>query len=174
MDITGIFRHKSRYDEINAAMEAVMKFRVLLFVLLFVAPVFAADSPVGTWIREKDPTMLLPAGTPMEMQIEKWGNSAKLTYNIPAMQGQPAMVLTLETNLDGKEAQLMLNGKPSGETMAVTKIDDHHFSTVIKMNGQQMGTGNSTFSADFTTLTTEGTIGSGANATKTKEEWLRK
>lgn len=151
-----------------------MRFRVLMLVLLFVVPVFAADSPVGTWVRKSDPTEKIPPGSPIEMEIQKWGNTATLTYHIPSIQGQPAMMLSLETNLDGKDAQLMLNGKPSGETMAIQKIDDHHFSTVIKMNGQQIGTGNSTFSDDFNTLTSEGTMSGGSNPTKTKETWLRK
>jgi hypothetical protein len=151
-----------------------MKLRTLMLVLIFVVPVFAADSPVGHWIRKNDPDTPVPAGAPMEMQIEKWENSARLTYHIPAVQGQPAMVLTLETNLDGKEAQLMMNGKPSGETMSIKKIDDHHFATVIKMNGQQLGTGNSTFSDDFNTLTSEGTMGTGPNLKKPTEVWIRK
>lgn len=151
-----------------------MKFRVLVLVLLFVAPVFATDSPVGTWIRQNDPASPLPAGVVIQMEIEKWGNSGKLTYHFPAMQGQPAMVMTVETNLDGKDAPVIMNGKPSGETMAIKKIDDHHFSTVIKMNGQQVGSGTSTFSDDFNTLTSEGTMSGGSNPTKTKEVWLRK
>ena len=150
-----------------------MRFRVLLLILFFVAPIFAADSPVGTWVRKNDPSEKIPPGSPIEMEIQKWGNSATLTYHIPAIQGQPAMLLTLDTNLDGKDAQLMMNGKPSGETMAIQKIDDHHFATVIKMNGQQIGTSTSIFSDDFNTLISEGTMGS-SNSSKTKETWLRK
>jgi hypothetical protein len=39
-------------------------------------------------------------------------------------------------------------GKPSGETMAIKSVDDHHLTALLKMNGKTFSTSKSTLSAD--------------------------
>jgi len=134
-------------------------------------PAAAADSPVGTWARVGD----APKEKNMTMTIERWNKSgAKLTYK---MVGQP-VVLTLETKLDGSDAPLLMNEQPTGETMAIKRLDGHHASTVLKMNGKQFGTSTATFNDDFSKLTIEDQIQEatsvGPPRGKTTEIWVRK
>ena len=86
------------------------------------------------------------------------------------------MVLTLVSALDGNDAPLLIDGKPSGETMAVKLVDKRHAVTTAKMNGKPFGTSKATFSEDFKTLTVEndnsGAVG-GMPAGKSTEIWLR-
>lgn len=132
------------------------------------APVQAADSPVGTWLKKE------PNGkTAMTMTIEKWGDSAKLIYHIK----DPPIVLTIASALDGSESPVLMNGKPSGETMAIKLVDKLHSVTIVKMDGKPFGTSKGTFSPDFNTLTVENDFSgaaAGGAAGKTTERWVRK
>ena len=84
--------------------------------------------------------------------------------------------MTVETHLDGTEAPVFLGGKPSGETMAIKRIDDHHAETVMTMNGKPFGTSKATLSADGKTLTVENdftiTVGNQLPG-RTTETWVR-
>jgi hypothetical protein len=69
-----------------------------------------------------------------------------------------------------------MNGKPTGETMAIKRVDAHHASTVLKMNGQQFGTSEATLSADGKTLTVRNDLtasGGGQQAGKHTEIWVK-
>ena len=86
-------------------------------------------------------------------------------------------MLTLETKLDGSDAPLVMNGQPTGETMGIKRVDDHHTMTVLKLNGQQFGTSTATISDDGKTLTIENNITAplgGRRVGKTTETWVRK
>jgi hypothetical protein len=132
------------------------------------SPARAADSPIGTWVKKAE------TGKPaMTMTVEAWGNGkGKLTWRIKGMD----LVLTVVSALDGSDAQVLMNGKPSGETMAIKLVDPRHSTTVVKMNGKPFGTSNGTFSEDFKTLTVENdfsaTVG-GNTAGKSTETWVR-
>jgi hypothetical protein len=96
----------------------------------------------------------------------------RLTYQMPPMGGQPAMVLTIDSPLDGTDAPTLIGGKPSGQTMAIKRVDDHHYTAVVKLNGQPMMTATGVVSADGKTMTVEDvTQGAGI---KTVETWVRK
>jgi hypothetical protein len=87
------------------------------------------------------------------------------------------MTLTLVTDLDGKDAPLLMNGKPSGETMATKLVDAHHSTTVVKMNGEAFGTSKGTFSDDLNTMTVENDFRAavgGSAMGKTTEVWVRR
>lgn len=154
------------------------RFRTMVWLvsMVFVArlagapPAAAAGSPIGnTYVaKAKD-------GKPeMTMKIDDWGpGKVKLTYHV---KGVDNMVLTVISDLKGKEATVALNGKPTGETMAITVVDARHATTVIKMNGQPMGSSKAEFSADFKTLTVQndmtamvGNVPQG----KSTEVWVR-
>ena len=138
-------------------------------LLAVASPAVADDSPVGTWVKKDE------ASNPkITLTIEQWGsNQAKLTWNVK----QAALVLTIVSKLDGNDAPLLANGKPSGETMAIKLIDKRHSSTVVKMNGKLFGASKGAFSEDFKTLTVEndfsGSAG-GNQAGKSTEVWIRK
>jgi hypothetical protein len=108
------------------------------------------------------------------MTIEEWGKgNAKLTYRFKGSD----MVLTIVSPLDGSDVPVLMNGKPSGETMGIKLVDKYHAVTVVKMNGKQFGVSKGTFSDDFTKLTVENDMtatAQGQTAGKTTETWVRK
>ena len=143
----------------------------VMFVLAVSWSALAADSPIGTYAK------LDGNGKPtaMTMTIERWGSGgAKLVYRMAAS----AAVLTLESKLDGSDAPLLIDGKASGQTMGIKRVDAHHSATVLKMGGKPYGTSKGTFSGDFSKLTVENTIEKPINpvqtAGKTTETWVRK
>lgn len=106
-----------------------------------------AQLEIGTWVRQS--AAPLPS---MTMNIAACCNGGRrLTYHV-AINGTETL-LVVETKLDGSEAPVMVNGKPSGETMAITRVDAHHISAILKMNGKLFGTSKGTLSADGRTLT---------------------
>ena len=125
-----------------------------------------AQLGVGTtWVRAD------AQGKGITMTVEACCNGGlRLIYQIPPFGGQPATTMTVDSSMDGRDAPAMVGGKPSGETMAIKRLDDHHYSAVVKMNGQPFGTSNSTVSADGKTLTVEGVI----QGIKSVETWVRK
>ena len=85
-------------------------------------------------------------------------------------------ILLIESPFDGSEAPVLINGKPSGETMAITRVDDHHLATVVKLNGKPFGTSNATLSPDGKVLTVLNEYSSsvgGNTAGKVTEIWER-
>ena len=137
--------------------------------LLAVASPAAADSPIGTWVKKTEANK--PAIT---LTIDAWGNGkAKLTWHF----NRSAMVLTVVATMDGTDAPVLINGKPSGETMAIKLVDKRHSTTVIKMNGKPFGTSKGSYSEDFKTLTVENDFSEsvGGNAAgQSTEIWIRK
>jgi len=147
----------------------VLMVMVAALLLTGASPAAAADSPVGTWVKKAE------AGKPgMTLDIEQWSpGKAKLTWHV----AQANMVLTIVSALDGTFAPLLLNGKPSGETMSIKLIDRRHATGVVKMNGKPFGTSKSTFSEDFKTMTVENDFSEsmgGNQAGKSTEVWTRK
>jgi hypothetical protein len=140
-----------------------------VFSLIGASPAAAADSPVGTWVKKGE-----EAKPKMTLTIEAWApGKAKLTWRIADVK----LVLTLVSALDGSEAPLLANGKPSGETMSIKMLDRLHSVGTVKMNGKPFGTSKSTFSPDYKTMTVENdfTESVGGNmAGKTTEVWTRK
>jgi hypothetical protein len=90
------------------------------------------------------------------MVIEAAGTGRKLTFKV-AVAGGGTSTMIVTTQLDGKDAQVLVDGKPSGETMAIRLIDDHHAINVIKMNGNPMLTQKSELSADGKVIKVEST-----------------
>jgi hypothetical protein len=86
------------------------------------------------------------------------------------------MQLVVDSPMDGTEVPALVGGKPSGETMAIKRVDDHHYRAIMKMRGQPLGTSTGTLSADAKTLTVE-TVNqnrSTAPAEKIIETWIKK
>jgi hypothetical protein len=86
-------------------------------------------------------------------------------------------ILSVESAFDGSEAEVLIAGKPSGETMAITRVDDHHTSTVVKLNGKEFGTSKATLSADGKVLTVVNVYSSsvgGQTAGTSTETWTHK
>lgn len=116
--------------------------------LLTMSATLDAQMVVGTWVR----TQTKAAPGKMTMTVEPCcGSGYKLTYRFE-IGPQQTMLMTVSSPFDGSEAPVMVDGKPSGETMAIKRIDDHHATTVLKMNGEPFGTSKSTLSADGKTI----------------------
>jgi hypothetical protein len=130
--------------------------------------VASGGTPIGTWLKKRG------AGEPaMTPTVEEWGaGKARLTWRLPDVK----MVLTLESALDGSFAPLLVDGKPSGQTMSIELVDKRHAAGAVKVNGKSFGTSKSTFSEDFNTLTVENDFSEsvgGNPAGKSTETWVR-
>lgn len=129
-----------------------------------------AQLAVGsTWLRTDE------AGKGIVLNVEACCNGGRrLVYQIPSMGGQPATTMSIDSSMNGTEAPTLVAGKPSGQTMAIKRVDDHHVVAVVKMNGQPFATYNGTISADYKSMTVEGVVGTGSQAQKVTETWVRR
>src|SRR5262245_34069467 len=140
---------------------------VAFMLLLTVSAALQAQMVVGTWLRTETKT----APGVMNMTVEPCcGSGYKLTYRFTV--GDKKTLMTVSSPFDGTEVPVLVDGKPSGETMAIKRLDGHHSSTVIKMNGEPFGTSNCTLSADGKTLTVINEMASGSEG-KVTETWTK-
>jgi hypothetical protein len=139
---------------------------VFLSSVWWVEPAHAQFFVGSTWVRTDS------QGKGITLTVEACCNGGfRLTYQIPPTgAGQSAMTLTVDSPLDGREAPALVGGKPSGETMAIKRVDDRHYTGVVKMNGQPYLTSNGTVAADGKTMTVESVGQTG----KIIETWVRK
>lgn len=111
----------------------------------------SAESPwKGTWVERK----------PVEqgrqtMTVEESGSGWKLTYKATSPKMAGVMVFTVVTQLDGKDAPVMAGDKPTGQSMAIKRVDSHHTYTVLKFQGKETGISKSELSADGKFLTVQ-------------------
>ncbi|BCA56422.1 hypothetical protein W02_35620 [Nitrospira sp. KM1] len=119
---------------------------ILAVYLLSLSAIVAAasDNPwVGTWIlREPEP------GGQLTLNIEEVSEGWKLMYTVIGPGAPGASYTTVVTPLNGKDAPVMIDGKTSGQTMGITKIDDLHTVNVIKYEGKEIGTSKTELSSD--------------------------
>ena len=129
-----------------------------------------AQTGLGTWVRQAGPQV--PGQ--ITMIVEACCNGGRrLTYQL----GESGHVMIVESPFDGQEVPVLLDGKPSGETMAIKRLDDHHTFTVVKMNGKEFGTSKATLSPDGKKITVENDFAAsvgGNPAGKHTEVWVRK
>jgi len=65
------------------------------------------------------------------------------------------LTMIVDSPMNGTEVPALIGGKPSGETMAITRVDEHHYRGVVKMGGPTFGGSTGTASADGKTPTVE-------------------
>ena len=106
-----------------------------------------AQLEIGTWVRKP------VAGTPeIRIKIEACcGGGRRLTYLVTT--GATKTTLSLDTKLDGAEVPVVVDGKPTAETMIIKRVDAHHATNILKMNGKLFASSTATLSADGKTLT---------------------
>jgi hypothetical protein len=126
-----------------------------------------AQLGVGTtWLRTDEP------GKGIVLTLEACCNGGlRFIWRIPSMGGQPAVTMTVDSPMNGAEAPTLVDGKPTGQTMAVRRVADRQYSATVNMNGKPFGTSNGTVSADNKTMTVVSVFGT---AQKTIETWVRK
>jgi 3-methyladenine DNA glycosylase Mpg len=153
----------------NKAMRGLLGAVAILAALAGARPLYA-QIELGTWVRQVSAAS--PGAITMTVEACCGGSGRLLTYRMTGMEA----TMTVETHLDGTEAPVLLGGKPSGENMAIKRIDDHHAETVMTMNGKPFGTSKATLSADGKTLTVENdftvTVGNQLPG-RTTETWVR-
>jgi len=142
------------------------------FIAAFAMPnAVHAQLGVGTWQRQSDKGSKEVAA--MTMTVDPCCNGGyRLTYHIEI--GDTKSVMKVESPFDGTAVPVFVDGKPSGETMAIKRLDDHRYTAVMKMNGAPFGTSNGTVSADSKTLTVESVSNAGGKADKVIETWVKK
>ncbi len=127
------------------------------FGLAFVVCLLSLNSLVGaeslwsgTWVLRENP----PAGH-LTMKVEEVGTGWKLTYKVVGTTAAMSNVSTVLTSLDGEEAPVLINGEPSGQTMAIKGIDSRHTVTVVRYQGKERSVAKSEISPDGKVLTVE-------------------
>jgi hypothetical protein len=113
----------------------------LFLGMTFVVCLFSLNSMVGadslwsgTWV-VREP----PQGGRITMTVEEVGTGWKLTYKVVSPGAPGSIVSTVLTQLDGKDVAVLVNGKPSGQTMGIRRIDSRHTVTVLKFEGEKTG-----------------------------------
>jgi hypothetical protein len=150
--------------------------RVVCVLVIFCALDWAssvrAQISIGTWVL----TDALEGVGKLSMTIEACCGSAgrRIVYRVV---GHDDVFMSIDSAMDGSEAPVLVGGKPTGETMAIKRVDDHHAVSVLRMNGKMFGTSKATISADGKTLTVENEITDavqGHRVGKRTETWQRK
>jgi len=129
------------------------RFNGMAFVvcLLSLSSMVAADSLwSGTWVL-RQPSQ----GGRLIMTVEEVGSGWNLTYKVVGPDAPASTVSTVLTPLDGKDVPLLVNGKPSGQTMGVRRIDSHHTVTVLRFHGKEKGISKAEISPDGKVLKVE-------------------
>jgi len=136
-----------------------------LWTLGWGSPAYA-QLGVGEWARTD------AAGKGMTMTVASCCKGGfRLTYHVPIGNGQPPLILTVDLPMDGTEVPTLSGGKPTGQTMSAKRVDDHHYTGVVKQNGQPYLTSNATLSADGKSLTVEDRL---TDNQKVIETWVKK
>ncbi len=147
------------------------KVAVVLILLLFNATAWADNPWVGTWVQRD-----FGQGMSLTLTVEEAGSGLKFTYRVTG-PNMPAITMIVATQLDGKDAPTMVDGKPTGQTMAIRKIDSRHYVGVLKFQGKETGTSKGEISLDGKVLKVENdnTVDSANGpAGKTTQYWDKK
>jgi len=127
--------------------------RSMTFVvcLLSLSSMVSADSLWGgAWVLREP-----PQGGRLIMTVEEVDTGWNLTYKVVGPDAPASTVSTVQTPLNGKEAPLLVNGKPSGQTMGIKRIDTHRTVTVLKFKGKETGVSMAEVSPDGKVLKIE-------------------
>jgi hypothetical protein len=151
--------------------------RIALFIVLLAlsSAAWAASPWEGEWVMRETATKFR-----LTMTLKEVGGGWKITYRIPVPDAKGgaagAGIMTIETALDGKDVPTLVDGKPSGQSMEIRKVDSHHTYTVIKFQGKQTAISKSELSPDGKVITSENdsfVSGPGGSAGKTVQHWDR-
>ena len=127
------------------------RFHGMAFVvcLLSLSSIVGAESLwSGTWILRES-----PQGGRLTMTVEEVDTGWKLTYKVVGPDAPGSTVSTVLTPLDGKDVPVLVDGKPSGQTMGVRRIDSRHTVTVLRFKGKETGISKAELSPNGKVLT---------------------
>jgi len=121
-----------------------MKCLAFVFCLLSLSSVAGAESLWnGTWALRED-----QLGGQLTLKIEEIDRGWQLTYRVVGPGAPGASNTTIMTALDGKDVPVLIDGKPSNQTMGITQVDSHHTVNVIKFKGKMIGVSKAELSPD--------------------------
>lgn len=129
------------------------RFPSMVFVvcLLSLSSLVGADSLwSGTWVLREPPQ----AGR-LTMTVEEVGTGWKLTYKVVGPSAPGSTVSTVLTPLNGNDVPVLVNGKPSGQTMGIRRIYSRHTVTVLRFKGKETGISKAELSPNGKVLTVE-------------------
>lgn len=153
----------------TSATERLIGVFAFLIVVGWASQAHAQLGVGTTWVRTD------AVGKGIVLNVEACCNGGlRLVYQIPPMGGQPASTMSIDSPMNGTEAPTLIAGKPSGQTMAIKRVDDHHLTAILKVNGQPSATYNGTISPDNKSMTVDGVIGTGSQTHKVTETWVKK
>ena len=89
------------------------------------------------------------------MTVEEVGIGSNVTYKVVGPDAPVSTVSTVLTPLDGKDVPLLVNGKPSGQTMGIKKVNNHHTVTILRFRGKETGISKAEISPDGKVLKIE-------------------
>jgi hypothetical protein len=144
---------------------------IVLCLLSYASAAWAQAPLLGTWIKRPSST------PPMMMVIEDANPGFKITYRMLGSDGAPIEqnVVTVVTALDGKEQPMMMDGKPTGQTMATLRTGVYVASSIVRMEGKTLRTSTAELSPDGKTLTVDNDMSaSDPGAEKRTEIWDKK
>lgn len=145
----------------------------LLLVLCLESPAGAEQSAwSGTWVLREN-----QLGGQLTMKIEELTSGWKITYKVVGPGAPGASDTTIMTLLDGKDVPVLIDGKPSRQTMGISKVDGHHTVNVIKFGGKEIGVSKAELSSDGKLIKVETDYpesNPGAPAGKQVQFWDRK
>lgn len=119
---------------------------VVVGLLSLSATAWADSLWSGTWV-QRDGVLT--------MTVEETGNGVQFTYKLVGPDGSASTIMSILSRLDGTDVPVLINGKPSGQSTAIRRIDSHHTSTVLKYEGKETGTSKSEISSDGKVLKVE-------------------
>jgi len=130
------------------------RFHGMTFVvclLSLISSMVSADSLwSGAWVLRES-----PQGGRLIMTVEEVGIGWNFTYKVVGPDAPVSTVSTVLTPLDGKDVPLLVNGKPSGQTMGIKKVDNHHTVTILRFRGKETGISKAEISPDGKVLKIE-------------------
>lgn len=123
----------------------------IVVYLLSLSSTVSADSLwSGAWVLRES-----PQGCHLMMTVEEVDSGWTLTYKVVGPDPPPSTVSTVQTPLDGKDVPLLVNGKPSGQTMEIKRIDTYRTVTILRFKGKETGVSKAEISPDGKVLKVE-------------------
>ena len=127
-----------------------------------------AQIEIGTWVQQSGQQV----GMTLTVEACCGAGGRRLTYRNP---GSTEVAVIVESRMDGTDAPMIIGGKPSGQTMAITRADTNHATSIVKMQGKVFSKSKATLSPDGKKLTVENDIPADVGKPlKQVEVWVKK
>jgi hypothetical protein len=140
---------------------------VPMLVLAVMGMSAMADRPYhaaleGKWIQRD---------THLALDITSGANGTTFTYSVPNAT-QSTDSLSFVTKFDGADAPMLVNGAPTGQTIAITVMDDRHANGITKFQGKTTGTSKTELSEDGKVMRVDNDVAApGAPSVHRAEVW---